>query len=375
METPGARFVSWQVTDFRVRTNTPDGTSALLFANGRMQVVVDVFIRAVDVENHRRHHLTQAELDTIQLVKYINTEILLSDPWSYSSQSNEFAKAMPASDDTVANPAWNEGLPIQTDETLDHKRYFVTTTRVESIRVAARIRQPNGRIESTNNGTSFDSSVHLTGTPPVLYTTNTITVNADVVVRDGTYRAVLHNEGLRSVWNTWTQVNYYVSTQVYPLLRARLIGPPFLQAHPNRYISLNHVAEAMQYRRMHYIWEPGAPRTVQVGIESATSWERGGLVTIFSEVPVQINQQKNSLCLTAMSFESREFVWTHFPLNRFNAGFELYDIYGNRGAFTASQSANLAEIVILNGAPPPRVHHNEGSYATSHDGASAKARL
>lgn len=184
MAASGATTPNWEVTFFEVHTASSDSTSAVVFANGRMQVPVDVFIKVVDPQNHQRYHLTQAELDSIQPVEYDNPNILMGGAWEYTDLSNQFAHALISLEIAVASPAFNESWPIENDNSPDHKRYYVTTTRAEHKRVSARIRQPNGTIISLHRGGAFDSHVHLTGIPPAAYNTSTISVNQEVVVAD-----------------------------------------------------------------------------------------------------------------------------------------------------------------------------------------------
>lgn len=366
--------VNWEVTFFELHTTTLDETTASLFANGRMQVAVDVFVRAIDSQNGSRYRLTQAELNTIQLVQYVNPNIVLTDPWFYSDQQNEFAHAMPSSGDTNASPASNEALPIQNDATWDHKRYWVRTTRVEHIRVAARIRQPNGTTESTNNGTSFNSFVHLTGEPPVLYNSTTIGTERDPVVTNGIHTVTVTSA---TTWDqyrgAWTQVNYYLYSKVYSFLRANIPGVPFGHDEANKYL---HFAEADNGTnlRSHYIWELNGPSWRAAGPQQDIMFQ-GQTHHVRSRRDIRINQMRNALCFTILEHESRSPIW--HPFWDWIPGFELLDIYGNSGLFTATHSADRRELVIRNGLPRSISAEQNDKHlsATSQDEELSKPKL
>lgn len=377
MAVPGIKRINWEVTTFEVLTTSPEPTSAIFFANGRMQVPVDVLIRAIDPDNHQRYRLTQAELDTIQLVEYHNPNNLLTGAWSYSDESNEFAHALLSSEATGTNPALNEFHSIQDDRSPDNKRYYVTTTRVEHRRVAARIRQPNGTTQSTHNGSRFDSYVHLTAIPPVDYNRSTISVDPEVIVPNGFYWMQARPPPSGNLFHEpWTQVNYYVSTSVHPFLKAEIHGfnpRPSTPSLTNSYLYMFHGGPPVDLK-LHYIWENGPQARRSVG--EHRTWTRNGVTyTVAAQVSIIVNQRRNALCLTRMSFENGHFGWnTGF---RHPCGFELYDIYGNHGSFTASHSADGDEIVILSGRPRASAieQDHEHSAVVSQDGAQDKPKL
>lgn len=317
MTAPGTTSRNWEVTFFTVQTTSLDPTAGSLFANGRMPVPIDILIKANYTDNHHRHRLLKSELNSIQLVEYNNPNRELTGPWSYSSQENEFAHSLPSSGVTVSSPMLNDDSP-------DHQRYWVTTTSTLDIRVGARIMQPDGTRRSTHNGSVFDSHVHLTRINPVRYNTTTINVYQEAVAQ-GTYLTrVFPSSGERPYehQDLWNQVNYYVST-------------------------------------MHY------PGHAIVGVEISLN--------------IHVNQKKNALCLTRMSFENRDRPWTSWiHVDRETAcGFDLYDVYGNRGSFRTGHSGNRDEIRILNGSATISSTEQDDKHSpvVSQDGAPHKAKL
>ena len=373
MTDPGTTRANWEVTSFEVLTASLDPTSATFFANGRMQVPVNVLIRAVDSNNHQPVRLTQAELNTIQLVEYHNPNILLNNAWSYSDESNEFAHALPSSEATIASPALNDSRPTLDDGSPDHKRYWVTATKVEHRTVAARITQPNGTRQSTHNGSRFDSHVHLTGIPPVDYNRSTISVDREVIVSDGFYGMSARPPPSGQLAESWTQVNYYISTTVYPFLKADIHGfnpRPSTPSLTNSYL-YRFAGQTPFDLKLHYIWENGPQTRKTVG--ENRSWTRNGVTyTVTAQVTVNVNQRRNALCLTRMSFEKGHYGWNTGFNHR--CGFELYDIYGNHGSFTASHSAEGDEIVILSGTPRASAteQSNDDSAVVSQDDLQGK---
>ena len=69
----------WEVTSFSLRTGAPDSTTDIIYANGRMQVQVNVLIKAIVKGQTKRYLLTQSELASIELVDYDNPNHVLSD--------------------------------------------------------------------------------------------------------------------------------------------------------------------------------------------------------------------------------------------------------------------------------------------------------
>ena len=361
----------WEVIFFEVHTVSLDSTSAVLFANGRMQTPVDVFIRAVNPQNHQRYRLTQAELDTIQLVEFNNTTVVLEGAWSYSDQRNEFAHVLLSSEAADASPAFNESWPIQNDNSPDHKRYYVTTTRVEHKRVSARIREPNGTMVSIHHGGNFNSPVHLTGIPPVLYNTSTISENREVVVPDGRYMISAGRPPI-TLQRPYNQVNYYLSTQSYPLLKANILGIPDVPNQPNVYTQFSNNNSRAETLKIHCIWEPAGQTVRRVSVYRHVTTENV-LSAFWTDLSIVVNQQKDALCLTRLSLDAEGDFWN--PDFSHSCGFELYDIYGNRGWFTASHSVDRDEIVILNGRPSASSNEQNYDHIKPQDGAPDKAEF
>ena len=144
-------MTKWVVTFFKVLTSTKDQTSDILYANGAMQVPINVFIKAIDPNANAPYSLTQDELDGITLVEYNNTANELDGDWSYSDEENEYAHSL-ATSKSIPNPGMYipsfaeipqssqiRQLAIQADmgsstsssKAPQWKHYWVTTTKIE----------------------------------------------------------------------------------------------------------------------------------------------------------------------------------------------------------------------------------------------------
>lgn len=197
----------------------------------------------------------------------------------------------------------------QDDDSPDHQRFWVMTTRVEQKRIAARIRQPNGITQNTNNGTSFDSYVHLRGIPQVIYTTSNIRVTR-VVLESGTYDSRIGQPQVRHQ-ESWDQVNYFVTTDVHPLARVDSYGyssTGITNTQNDRILAFSYIYFARQFTTLmlHYIWPMGLQRDSSVGLLRQSSSTANPQYTVRAYAVVRTRQQdRTALCLTRMSFRNR----------------------------------------------------------------------
>ena len=342
MAAPETASANWEVTFFQIHSAS-GGATASLFANGRMQAPVDVFIRAVSKVDHRPHRLTEAELNSIQLVHYNNPDNLLQGDWLYSDQDNGYAQSLSSPGAAVASATRSNDSP-------SHKRLYVTTTRVAEVRIGARIRQPNGQMVSLHLGGTFDSFVHLTGMPPVAYNRSSITVTSEVVVANGRYSIQVGPPPTMTAHRSYNQVNYYVSTNIHPLLKAHIPGIPFrnLRHWHNCYFNVGPRNPAAANANSQWIWETGEQQVRDIAIFRSV-FAQVGMQSDLRMIPIRVNQKKDALCLTriATPTEGDSFTSTH----TYPCAFELEDIYGNRGWFTARPSEDFDKIEIVNGRP------------------------
>ncbi|KAI0878579.1 hypothetical protein GGS24DRAFT_398528 [Hypoxylon argillaceum] len=356
----------WEVLDLFIKTSTADGVEDSLYANGRMQVPVSVFIKAIIQGDTKRYSLTQAELDSIQLLDYDDPTQILSGAWTYSDQRNEF-------------PCASEGPSVQNDSHSDYntgdnsppqrKVYLVSTSNIENKNVGARIKQPNGTVAVTHRGSDFPSHITLQGKEPITYTTDNITV-AKENSANGTFTVDWKGGGTSgSSTYPWSQDNYYVSTTEHALHKAEIYnfdttgsgnGTDSHKWLTNCYAKRTPGTEL----KLFFIWGLGHEGTKTVGLDRQTTDTKNKIqytLEIHAYAAIQVNQKKGALCLTRLAFQLSHAIWGK-EWSYDTCGFTLYDIFGNMGTFYAKMSSdpyyattstNSDSVVISNANPDP----------------------
>ncbi|KAJ8116454.1 hypothetical protein ONZ43_g4437 [Nemania bipapillata] len=333
----------WALLAFRVETTTPDGKTDTLYANGRMQAPVVISIKALDKSTQSVYNLSDSELDKIELIDYDAPTTKLADGWSYSAKSNDlFAdsattpmksfnllrSSLEVSVDTSATDTTIEDAPQK-------KRYMVSTTRVEDKRIGARIKLPDGTMVTTTTS-PFNFYVTLVGKPPVVYTTDNITVNRDTV-----------DKGVIETWTKipWSQDNYYVSSKEYDFVKADIHDYDITGTGPG-HDGDSRLANIFNYwsgdgkLNLSFIWGIAPQSTREVGRVVIDMYQA------VMAVKIKVNQKSNALCLTRMAFDAGTNVSLGSNWSNKNCGFTVYDCYGNTGKFSASWSKDKDIIVI-----------------------------
>jgi hypothetical protein len=349
-----ATDTQWEVTYFKVETTTSDGKSDSLYANGRMQVPVIVSIKAIEKGTTKRFTLQDTDLSKIELIDYDDTTITLSDGWSYTDQRSDlFANSLSASAATV-----NAAIGAETDDSPQSKKYWVSTTKVENKRVAARIKQPDGTTITTHSS-KFDSHVALMGKAPVVYTTD----NVDFVredTADGSYQfdwqSALPDRKWHTAYKHWDQDNYFVSSRVHEFVKADIHDydtTGYASGHPGDSRLKNcydYYAPNNKNLKLSFIWDFGAEATKTAGLYKEgliKDWGRVCGRKAYAYTDIKVNQKSNALCLTRLAIDCPDTIWGSRWSND-NCGFTLYDIYGNAGKFSASFSDDHNLIIIKN---------------------------
>ncbi|KAI1171848.1 hypothetical protein F4777DRAFT_29957 [Nemania sp. FL0916] len=338
-------MANWGVSSFKVETTQPDSRVDSLFANGNMQIPVVVSIKATDNETSAPYNLSDDELDSIDLIDYDAPDSLLSEGWVYTAERDDTfyhtigGPAGAATDAAVANTASG-------DDANQTKIYWVSATKVENKRVAARITQPDGKIVTTC-GPEYTSYVTLTGKVPIKYTTdNTKVVREDT--DNGTFKIVME---LIEVEGHWDQDNYYVSSSVYDFIKAEIYGYDTTgcgQGHPADLRLTGCYAfwtpDNNMSLRLSFIWQFGPQSTQEAGLTQEDGW-----CAALAHPNITINQKSNALCLTRLRFNADIPLpmWKDRWANS-DCGFTIYDIYGNWGKFSAGFSDDHDLIKIKN---------------------------
>ena len=344
----------WEITYLKVETSQSDSKTDTLFANGRMQVPVIVRVKAKkNAKSTEVYTLTAAELSTIELIHYDDPDKTLSDGWSYSDKKNElFANTISTARSATLRAAVAQTLAASTD-VPQTKKYMVSTTKVESMKVGARIQQPTGTTVSTA-GTKFNAHVTLTGKPPVVYTTDNVSVSKENT-KNGEYQYDWWDKDTkRSSLKPFHQDNYFVSSNGYNFVKADIYGfdtTGKASGHPSdeRLKNCYSYWSAPGYKtlKLCFIWEYGSEATRTAGLLRKDGWDTSGWRKAWAWDDIKINQKSNALCLTRMAFECPDSIWGKDWCSS-DCGFTLYDIYGNTGKFHSSFSDDHDQIVIRN---------------------------
>ncbi|KAI9642488.1 hypothetical protein NHQ30_009293 [Ciborinia camelliae] len=307
----------WQISYFTVQSNNNH-----LFANGFMQVAVNITIEAINPDTGDVRHLTPKELSTIQLVNYFNTdEVLLSGEWWYSAEENGFEHTMPSTKNVVPD------TPHHHENLYQGKTYWVSTILLETKSIGARILQPDNTLVTTHSD-DFDSFTNLEGKPPVEYSLSNVKFE-----RRDTYSG-----------ENWDQDNYYLSSTKYAWKRANMLGK----------LGSNYVVEGMRHsgaywsegasKYIHYMWPMGSQASVKAGF---THYVNG--IPFPVQMPtITIREYTDAICFTRLLLQGLLIdIYRHYGLVhwKFDTSITLYDIYGNWGDFTVShEDKNLLSL-------------------------------
>ncbi|KID81094.1 hypothetical protein MGU_11522 [Metarhizium guizhouense ARSEF 977] len=308
--------IKWEVTYFTI-----GATDLTLFANGRMQVAANILIKAVNPADNKPYTLTASDLGKIELVDYYNTGTKLGGGWTYTATENEFAHSMPGS----------KSSPNEGHEPLNNqaKKYWVSTTKIESKSIGARIPQPNGRWINTHSD-DFDSHINLRGTQPVHYNTDNTNLKRDDTANGG------------SGFVIWDQDNYY--------LTSKNNNHAFKKAELHGYRNENYKIEGMRWsigywrdgvtNYIHYFWEMGTQKRVKAGL---THYEDGRPFEWPAAVDITVRENRQALCFTRLRITSLLSPYSNNWV--FNSWFRIFDIYGNTGDFSVNHNErNLISI-------------------------------
>ncbi|KAJ5159863.1 uncharacterized protein N7482_006867 [Penicillium canariense] len=345
---------NWEVDTFSVELTDQASRSDRLYANGRMQVPVYAKIAASLKNGGATYRLTDKELSQIYLVYYHDTSSRLHGGWVSSTTPGEYAGTL---SDTIATNTTAGSNPRESqagDDSPQYKKFWVSTTRIEAQAIAAAFKMPMSHKVVTTNDGHKDSYVTLTGIEPIIYTrANTSLISDPEPPNTGHLNGSCNGYGSFGV--DWSQTNYYFTTNNHYLHKAelhwyertghdngnrdqdadtRLIGS-YKKSCTNNGNTLH----------LYYIWETSKETTKTVG-ENVNQY--------FWKIPaytnITINQTANALCLTHIQFAAKipHYQWVFEPEWHFNTWFVVYDLYGNRGVFEATNNDKTGEVVIGN---------------------------
>lgn len=187
-----------EVRRFHIRTSTPDQTTDNIIANGYMQIPVDISIQVTDTSTGRILKLSEEELSLIKVVRFEGSNSSkhadITKFWAFSKIENEFAHSVGQVSTAVASPpAGMNGsysyLKIDNIRDFQWIRYWVTTTKVESVRLGAVITLPpisagTGQLVSKSEQYStfdqdFDTHVIITSQAGKVYRKKDLTITQE----------------------------------------------------------------------------------------------------------------------------------------------------------------------------------------------------
>jgi len=350
----------WEVNRFTVKTGTRDGTSDVLYANGRMRVPVYVDIVANVKGETNRYNLTTAELNTIQLIDYDAPGNTLSNGWAVDGQGGDYGISLNAASPKASLQQISAASFTSLEQEADNsgssdngtpqcKQFWVSTTKIENKNVGARVKQSDGTVVTTHS-TDFDSHVTLTGKEPITYTyPDNITVTREDTA-SGDYDYEWQN-ALTGNWDTakkhWDQDNYYISTNTHTLKKADIHDYKGDNSHLSHCYA--YCVREKTNLDLFFIWDYGKEATKTAGLykeATVVDWGTDCGRKAHAEKDIKVNQKENALCLTRLAYDCSDTIWGSSWW--FNCGFTLYDIYGNKGTFSAGFSDDRNKVVIKN---------------------------
>ncbi|GFF54590.1 hypothetical protein IFM46972_10059 [Aspergillus udagawae] len=292
--------VDWEVSKMLIETGR-GGVEDRLFANGLMQVLVVVEIRAFDPTTRTDYELNDSDLATLKLVDYYDGSEI-KEPWAYSQfeDENEFDHVLPGTLGDAPHPKASEPLGGR------HIKFWVTTTKAENKSIGAEIEQPDGKVVTTaaTGDSEWASRVILISQAGVTYTMNDIRVDIDPVGHEG---------------GRLKKTFYYVSSNRYPFIKSECHG--FRAPGEGNDEALHNCFRFDQYQYGHpeifYIWEMGSEDgQKRVGFSNVTD-------------TIRINTVPNGITLLCVELN---YPATFQPIKLEN-WFKLFDRYGNSGTF------------------------------------------
>ncbi|KIL84623.1 hypothetical protein FAVG1_12150 [Fusarium avenaceum] len=331
---------SWEVISISVDTVNIGHETDSLYANGRMQVAVNVTISANKTGSTTNYKLSPEELKLVML-RNKNTDEKLAGDWTYSDIKNDYYHFISSVSLDGSAVDHMDNQIVASNDKGQTIQFWVSTIEVARMEIVASI-QPPGGDRSSSNKSPNDSSVILTGISPITYTADSITIQKEQILQ-GNYKLEWEDvfQNWQESWPRYWQTNHYVSlknqisvhkTNIFGLRKPSWEGNGLSNA-------FGYWASDNRNMRIYYIWEKGPETTKRVGDYISTIiWKNGFHVGRKANAwkDVVVNQNPKALCMTLMYYECEDELWDHQWYD--NCGFELYDSYGNYGKLSVTFS-------------------------------------
>ncbi|UKZ58881.1 uncharacterized protein TrAtP1_000203 [Trichoderma atroviride] len=347
-------MVNWQIASFSVSTSAAGETSDALYANGRMQVLVNIQIKAIVPDSDSSstpYTLSKHELDSIRLMDYFTHAELANhgNGWVWSTKKSPFAGSL-----------YSTGMAeFQAEADSQLVQLWVSSTISEKKSIGASIRQPDNTVVRTSDS-SYNSYIVLKAEPAIDYTYPENVGFEQEKAGSGHYK--IDFVGISDPSRRWDQVNYYLTTKNHHLLYSETNSYEVYKHH-NPY-SDEHLecCYAGQVRTdvdgslsLFFLWKnplgtkASKPR---VGLKSVVNGLlASGPWTAEAFADITVNDKKNSVCLSYLNFRDTpmQVINRLWPVTWGTvAKITVYDVHGNKGTFKASHTDENDGVVIHN---------------------------
>ncbi|KAL6922395.1 hypothetical protein FSST1_006421 [Fusarium sambucinum] len=321
----------WNVQEFSVTTTT--GTTAEIYANGRMQCPITVLIKGMDTDKQVYYQLTDAELALIELIDYDLPEgSALHGEWNYSTKENEFSHIISNSfqpvkeDSAIVDPTSTDTIGADGSESQS-VRFWVSTTRLEAKKIAARIKTPFEETFTTHSE-SFDYHVTVTCRMPIRYNKSNTSFTWEKIW-NGKWEITDYNtmsQGTKPHWQDYWLYSYFFELKGMPVFKATIdgyyngskaeTGGPEYDARMKNAFGLWRGTDDSRYLRLFFIWEMGLQTETMIGFEPETIDMGTDFVKhryhAYACKKIPINQRKGTLCFSQLDFYN-DLIEYHVP--------------------------------------------------------------
>lgn len=329
-----------------------------IYANGRNQLEVNIFVEAVD-ENKTVLHLTDRDWINLLAIRFAedDTELDYDCPkdsgWCYSQYKNNYAIEIPRElHSTISATA--SGTPNNATESKIITMY-VYTNQNETRRLAVSLDDQNGKYFTTaDNAIGADkSSIRVVAHNPIIYTRDNLTIE----VTTGNGRTKNNVTGCRNGEYDVDYDSYYISAPGIPdgIRNADFEGfdggnsSESVSKWISCYYSFGNVQHMVVVHP--FVANNEAANNDEFGIKNTGDCQ-GCQCDYDLTQRVDYNQRPNQISLTKMTFHTKD-KW-YFDDGKsmktkdfaFDTSLYVYDMYGNYGNFSVDLSENKTKIEI-----------------------------
>ncbi|MCC8381248.1 MULTISPECIES: hypothetical protein [Xenorhabdus] len=332
------------------------GEQANIYANGNMQAGVYIRIQAKDEEGNITP-LSKEQLNLIKLINY-NDDKELPKWWSYSDIENHYNHTFPSGNvmtkkEKEFNLSYRETIShtLNEDSIYNQKKtYWVTTTKVDQIRIAAKI-TIDGKTYSTdksrfiNYNSNDKRCVAIISHQSIIYhadnliipppeKTNTGLYDATVITKEYDTEIERHTEHYN-----WEQYNYYVRPKPEVggfKVKSVEIADTYndTEVNDNDYHGFTHRTES-QNLHLCFLWGTEKIEKRKAGNQtrekkySRPDFYDSKTYIATPEVEILTTPNNDTISISRLYFQSpAEDFWENFSNNK--PKFKFIDEYGNQ---------------------------------------------